>query len=503
MPDRAMGPPRRARLSRGAALISVVIIALTFLAVAAINRLPVLFPDTMAYNSAGEAVLGAIGGHDRRARHRPPTAQAARPAPAADAAAAAADTGVSEARSPYYGVVLALADRIGGAWFAAAAQAVVAAVALLVALRRLDLRGSAGMAVVAVTVVGGLAFYAVTLMPDVFLGPVLLALAFLPSDRAMSRRERMFWAVTLAGGLLFHRGFLAVALVMVVLTAAAWRARWFSRRGWTIAAAATVIAAIGHAAVAPVVEHAYGAKMASPPFVLARMVEGRVVTAYLNDACPATPYLLCRLRAHLPMDHQQFLWALGPAGAFNTMSPADRQQLVAEAPTIVVRAVAARPVAASVEAAGYSLRQLVFAGMDDFAQRVPTRWRIDASLQPAMAVYPSSGIVAGDFPLHGVSAVTEGVYLAALAVLLAAAAVLARPAWFGRRAVAAADRRRVAAVVLIVAGIAVNAAVSGTLSGLQDRYTGRIAWLAALAAAALVAEGLAVTAPAGPRFLRR
>ncbi len=456
------------------------------LGVAVTNRLPVLFPDTLGYNSAGEAVLGAFGGHHR------PLHQVAAGMPAA----AAADNGISEARSPYYGVVLAVVDRIGGVWLAAAAQAAVAAAALMLALRRLGVTGTTGIAAVALAFVGGLAFYACVLIPDVFLGPAILALAFLLTEPAMPRGERWFWAATLLASLLFHRGFLAVGLVVVAGGACAWRARWFARRGWLIAAAACGVALVAHSLVAPVVGAVYGAKMASQPFVLARMIEGSVVPAYLDDVCPTRPYFLCRLRHRLPMDHDQFLWAGRPDGVFNVMSLPDRQRLNDEAGAIVAGAVAARPVAAAIEAAQYSIHEFVFAGMNDFAQRVPSRWHIDPPLVPAMAAYPTSGIVVGDFPLHGVSQVTQWLYGAALVVLAVAAVALARPAWVGRRAVAPVDRRLVAAIALIVAGLAVNAAVSGVLSGIRDRYTGRIAWLASVAAVATLGHAAAVTMPA-------
>lgn len=473
------------RLSLTAALIAVVLIAASFLGVAVANRLPVLFPDTMAYNSAGEAVLGVFAGQDRSTRH------AAFPARADKAAAA--DTGVSEARSPYYGLVLAVANRGGGVWLAATVQALVVAAALLAALRRLRLTGTAGMVTVAVAWLAGLAFYSVVLIPDVFLGPSILAFAFLLTGTDLSGRERLFWSAILLASLLFHRSFLAVALVLLVLGLGAWRAPWFARRGWTVAAAVTLAAVAGHLAVPVAVERVYGAKMASPPFLLARMIEGHVVPAYLADACPAHPYLLCRLRDRLPMDHDRFLWSPGPDAVFSTMSLADRLRLSAEAGPIIAGAVTARPVAAVAEAIDYSVRELFFAGMDDFTQRVPLRWHIDPSLVPAMAAYPASGIIAGDFPLHGFSRMTAGVYFAALAVLAAAAGMLARPARLGWVRTAPVDRGLVAAVAIIVAGLIVNAAVSGTLSGLRDRYTGRIAWLAPVAAAAALCHALAVT----------
>lgn len=471
--------------------IVIIIIALAFLSVAAVNRLPVLFPDTLGYSSAGEAVLGVLGGHERRARHGAPTTTAAATTTTGTAttttAAATVDAGVSAARSPYYGVFLAVLDRGGSVWLTAAAQAVVAATALVLALGRLRLTRTSAVAAGSVAAAAGLAFYACVLVPDVMLGPVILGLAFVLTVRDLPRGELAFWLAAVLAGVLFHRAFLAVAIVVVIAAACAWRTRWLVRRGWAAAAGLCVVAIVAHAAVGTVVEAAYGARMASQPFLLARMIEGRVVPAYLAEACPAKRYFLCRWQGRLPMDHDRFLWDTSGGGVFNTMTVGDKQRLNEEANAIVAGAVAARPVAALAEAIDYSVRSFLLAGMSDFAQRVPTRWRVDPPLAPAMAAYPRSGIVAGDFPLRALSAVTERIYLAALVAVAAAAALLALPGAPGRQR-GAIDPRLVAAVAIIVGGIAVNAAVSGTLSGVRDRYTGRIAWLAPLAAAALIEQ---------------
>ncbi len=497
--EKLVARPSLLALSGLTSAIVAGIVLLGALAVVGANRLPVLFPDTMAYSSAGEASFGAMFGRHHRQRNGP--APAGSPAPAAPAAVPAAPVapparGVSEARSPFYGVFLAFLDRCGGVETAAAAQAVLAAAVLVVALRRLRLDGGWAVATAAVAVTAGLGFFAVALVPDVFLGVVILALAFLLSDRSMSRRSRLFWGALLLAGLLFHRSFLAVALVVVVGALPAWRAPWLARRGWLVAAAACGIALVGHAAVPVLVERVYGGTVASPPFLLARMIEGRVVPAYLADACPRTPYYLCRVLPRLPMDHDQFLWDTGPRGVFNTLSVGDRQRVVADAGPIVTRAIAARPLLTATEALRYAVTELVFAGMDDFSERLPLQWGVDPAFAPAIAAYPLSGIVVGDFPLHAVSQVTQVLYLAAWAALVAATAALLRPELVGRRRTATLDRPLLAAAAIIVSGIVVNAAVSGVLSGLRDRYSGRVAWLAVVVAAAILAEVARTTSPA-------
>ncbi|UAJ09145.1 hypothetical protein [Polymorphobacter megasporae] len=477
-----------ARLGAMWSIVIAFVVALLFLGVAAANRLPILFPDTIGYNRAGEAIIGVF---DKTA---------ARPSMSADHATAAGgplamDTndGVSEARSPYFGLALAVFDRIGGPWLAAAAQALVAAVALILALERLQVQRPLATIGGVVMAVGGLAFYACVLLPDVFLGPVVLALAFLLTRQQMHRRERLFWALALIAGMLFHRSFLAMAIVIVIGSIVFYRQSWFDRRGWLTAVVLCLIAVIGHGSVAPVVEHVFDRPMASQPFLLARMAEGDVLPAYLNRTCPTTPYFFCKYRARLPMDHDKFLWDAGPGGLFNTMSLSDKLLLTREAGSIVAGAVKSDPVGAAIEAARLSVRCFFFAGMNDFSQRIMPNARIDPSLVSTMAAYPDSGIRTGSFPLVAVSQLTQLIYDAALLVLVVAGAVVVQPGWFGRHRIAALDRRLVAAIGVIIAGLLVNAIVCGTLSGVRDRYQGRIAWLASLAAVATLSHAAMVT----------
>jgi peptidoglycan/LPS O-acetylase OafA/YrhL len=67
------------------------------------------------------------------------------------------------------------------------------------------------------------------------------------------------------------------------------------------------------------------------------------------------------------------------------------------------------------------------------------------------------------------------IYVAALAGLLAALAMRA------------AKGARVTFVLAVLVGVAVNAIVSGAISGVFDRYQGRVAWLVPLALAVLMA----------------
>lgn len=460
----------------------VVMVALLLAIPAFVNRLPVLFPDTVGYNRAGEATLAALGRLVRPAASRPVAVPFARQTPDNNAD----DKGISNARSPYYGIALAAATRAGGVWFAASVQALAAAVALMLAVRRLGLVTPGPVyATAALAAIGGLGFFSVTLVPDLFLGPELLALAFLPTMR-LPRVERFFWMTMLLAGMLFHRGFLAVALVLVVGLLVFRHRPWFIMRGWITALILCILAAAGHTGVGLVTERVLHQRMVTPPFLLARMASSPVLLAHLDEACPTRRYLLCRFRARLPMTPNVFLWYRNPIGLFHDLSIADRARIGDEATPMIARAVAARPGAAMLEAINLSARQFGFVGMSDFNQRIIPGITLDPAISRAMPAYERSGIRRGDFPLRAAGRVVEAVYFAALGVAVAAGIVLVR------RRSKIADGRIVAAAAIIIAGLVVNAAVNATLAGVFDRYQGRVVWLAVVAAAAVAGQATRV-----------
>jgi hypothetical protein len=83
-------------------------------------------------------------------------------------------------------------------------------------------------------------------------------------------------------------------------------------------------------------------------------------------------------------------------------------------------------------------------------------------------------------PFEAFSAIMMVTY--AIATVLLAGAL-----WQWRRAGGDAGSPRIAAIGWIVTGVIFNAAISGVLAGVFDRYQGRVAWLMPLAAMAGVA----------------
>ena len=104
------------------------------------------------------------------------------------------------------------------------------------------------------------------------------------------------------------------------------------------------------------------------------------------------------------------------------------------------------------------------------------RWALDR--------YRTSAIAQGWMPLDAISVLMRGVYFAALVGVGTLLWPRPRPRGPGP------DTQEVRFVLLLLTGIAANALVSGTVAGVFDRYQGRVAWLASLAFAVLLARML-------------
>ncbi len=91
----------------------------------------------------------------------------------------------------------------------------------------------------------------------------------------------------------------------------------------------------------------------------------------------------------------------------------------------------------------------------------------------ALDHYRNTAIAQGWMPLAQISILMRAVYFAGLVGI-------GMMLWQRGRGVIAGDSAEVRFVLLLLVGIAANAAVSGAISGVFDRYQGRVAWLAAL-----------------------
>lgn len=428
------------------------------------NGQPLFFPDSIGYERAGAVTLAAT-----HIVEEPDAAATARD----KITASGGGDGVTTARSPFYGVPFTLAIDAGGVWAVAVLQSLGVVTALLMAMRRLRLPLATAVATAAVlALAGGLAVYAEALLPDVFLGLMVLGFAMLLAVPRLPRLEQCLWLFAIVVAMLFHKAFLAVGFVLTIGAAIAARRLIVDRATVTLLAACCVAGLCGHILVDFSIRQVTGQAPLRVPFMLARYAASPVLSSYLRDNCSPPAFVICRYRARLPMAPDDFLW--GAHSVYASVPSADRRAISVQADTVLRGAIMARPVAAAVEAVRGAAVQLVTVGMADFGLGVPATTRIDSRLASAIADYPASAIARRTFPLRPLGTLALALYLIG-AVAIAAALPMQR-----RRGAVTdrSDRPRLAVLTgVIVGGVVANAVVSGMLSGVFERYQGRIAWL--------------------------
>ncbi len=426
------------------------------------NGQPLLFPDSVGYERAGAVSLAVTHIVDE-----PGLAPAARGTSAVDRGG----DGISTARSPYYGVPVTLAIDAGGIWAVATLQALGVATALLLALRRLRVSLPIATAtIVVLALVGGLAVYAEAVMPDVFVGVMVLGFAMLLAVPRLPPAERLLWLLAIVVAMLFHKAFLAIGIVLTIGAAVLARRLVLERFTIGLLAGCCLIGITGHVLVDVSIRLKTGRAPLSVPFLMARFADSPVLGNYLRDNCSPPRFRICRYRSRLPMAPDEFLW--GKRSVYVAVSNDDRRAIAAEAGTVLRGAVAARPVEAAVEAGHGAFVQLFTVGMDDFALGIPASTVVDARLAPAMAVYPDSAIAHRTFPLEQLGVLAVTLYLLGAAAICAVVAMRREliPARDGRP-------RMMILLAVLVGGAVTNAVISGVLSGVFERYQGRIAWL--------------------------
>lgn len=456
------------------------LLLLIYLSPAILNRSPVLYPDSLGYYQSGEATLKAFGiGHVAHI----PGAEALPGTAAKTVDGANVSDGVSTARSVYYGALFALSYDMLGRWAIAVLQIGVCVLAMWLALRvtsPVDVR-KRWMVIAATGVISGVAVFACTALPDVFAGLLILASAVLIVHGAgLSWAERGWWAALLLGAELFHKSHVAVAIPMLTL-ATAWLAasKRGSWRGLLLAWAATGLAVAGHLAIDYEVRARLKVDPISPPFILARMIGDRTAEAFLRENCQRRAFETCRFVLHMPMTENEFLWSTDrQRGGFALLDLAGKRRVLAEQPAILEGTLSTRGGAQLLAGLNASARQILLPGVREYGLAPTNQPGTPADILPLISDYRLSTIARGEMPLGAISILISASYFASTIVLILLIAAsrsksvdLPRSSW-------------VPFATFTLAGVILNGIVCGSISGVFDRYQGRVAWLTTFVALA-------------------
>ena len=382
-----------------------------------------------------------------------------------------------------YALFLAATHSGASLWLPVMAQALITAwlLAEAVAVFAPAARPSALVATaILLTGVTALPWFAGQLMPDAFAAPLALGVAillFAPADWPAWRRA-VVAALTFiaAASHLTHLAVAIVLLMLAVLFRPLLRARWPAAMPRLGLAAAVMAAA---AAAVPAANLAFTGRLyvseAGPVFLLARMAQDGMLQRHLDRNCPAAGYALCSFQDQLPQRANELLWGRDSA----LVELGGWYGLKGEAGRIVLDSLRQDPRGHAAAALRHAARQVVTlqTGEGLYNQWQTTRDMVARHFPRELAAYAAARQQWDRISYDAMNRLHVPMALAAAAALPVAAAVRAR----GRRTSAL-----LAAVAL--AAFLANAAVCGALSGPNDRYQSRIAWLPLAALAVVLAD---------------
>jgi hypothetical protein len=465
------------------------------------NGYPFFFYDTHAYYTGGQKSLDFL---IRQACHAGFGCSGSLHAESVDSGvsessgAAAEPTSqsgtISTGRSPFYGVILYLADKLGTVWLMVAVQALVASWLLYLCCWCLVPDHCPVVflcALVLVTALTSLPFFVGYLMPDVFAGLCILAMALMLVlyDRFTPVERTMLWMLVLCS-MLFHRSHVlagGMLLGLVVLYVFIFATKHLQRAAPALLAsgAAVVIGAVGFVMVDSAVSRITGLVATPPPFLLARVIEDGPGTSYLRQACAEKRYAVCRFVHRMPIDSGTFLWSKEPEeGVWYVVSPEERAQMAHEQYAIVFRSFLHAPLMQIAAIAGNFWHQLANFGVSDFEVKNDLKDFIGNSFGGSIADrFRESRAARNEIDLGALSALHA--FVAFTSFLLLAI----------RFRTLKVDTKAVFAVILT--SIILNALVTGSLSAAVDRYQARVIWLLPFLAA--VVEIKRLTEQAGRR----
>lgn len=446
------------------------------------------FHDSLAYLSGGQQAVNLVWPFASALGDALATTRIGIAAEFAEISGGAKDT-VAGGRSVYYGALIFLTGAIGTLWLGVALQTLLLMAVIHIALWPVLARQCFAIPIVMifVGVATAASFFTVYLMPDIFAPIAILASASLIAFwQNHSVPARIFLTVAVALSCMFHNSHILLVFLILVISAAV---QVFTRipdfmRSASVIAASIIIGLGAIVATSIATERNLGKRLASPPFLTARVLADGPGVAYLADSCPNSGFVLCARLDHLPVDSDTFLWSTDPErGIYKSLSFPEREALRDEQVRFVIGAVSFAPEAQILASTGNFMSQLVMFDVTEFAYSPGLLADLSARLPKDIAgKAQESRLGRSVFDLAAVSRAQLGIVIIAMAGLLL---VFANPTLRISVFTPNAPKGLGLFAFLIIFGIVANAAVTGILSTPHDRYAARVIWLLPLLAAVL------------------
>jgi len=446
--------------ARATSIGAVLVAALLMSWPAVYNGYPLLYPDSMSYLRQGAPVARALFLHRF--------------------------AGYYGGRSLIYSVGILPFHWNVTPWPVVLFNALLTAYVLWLVVRSLqpERTSTAYFSLVALlSVFTGLGWFVGWIMPDIF-GPVLYLAIYLLvfAPETLSRAERRAVVVIAWWSLTSHITHLMLAAGLCVLFVALLAVRrQLTRRTLRPVGTVALIVFFGAAAQMALHTYLYGEPSLNgqrPPFVMARMIADGPGRWYLRQHCPTLHVEICHHSRDLPDNVDDFLWSAH--GIWQSASLAQQEQIRKEETRIVLGTLRAYPREELVASAGHFWRQLHAFGLYDYD---PNAWilaMIDTVLPGARPRYLKTRQAHETLHEDFFTSVQAGTVVLSL-VVIACWGVFLRQYW---------SPQVLGLATIIGFVVVVNAAVTGVLANVEDRYEARVIWLVPLLAAVLVLRWL-------------
>ena len=480
----------------GLRILAVLLGAVALMWAALINGQPFFTPDTQAYVRGPDvAVVKLLGARFASpwARQEPPGAHL--PGRTAAPTHSYDDKEVLAGRSIYYGALAYLGQATGGFWLTVFVQGLAVAWLAEMLLRASGLRslGAYGAALAVLALATPAPFFVADLMPDIWSGVAIGAMALLFACPArLTRLDLAALAAMTAFAAMAHNSHVLIIGGVAAVGGAAWLVRRDSapdpRPGLVVGALAITAAVAGALLFSAMVRHSIGATPITPPFLTARVAADGPGRLYVREHCRAQPFAVCAFADRLAKeDTDGFLWDENPrTGVFAVATPTTRRALATEQVRFAIASTLAHPWLQARASARNVALQLVQTDLEDFDYKPNVLAALRADLPPEHRTRLETSLAARrGWPIGPLWAEQATVIWLSIGVI----------AWGVLDQAGATDALR-RLTLLAVAGVLANTVACGVLSDLYGRYQARCIWILPLAAAPLALSWVVRRSPA-------
>ena len=320
----------------------------------------------------------------------------------------------------------------------------------------------------------GLGWLVGWIMPDLFGALLYLSVFVLVfASETLGVSERVAIALIAWWGIVSHATHLALTLgllpLLILVLVLQGRSLRESLRAIRPVAAILVLAVVAQVALNAYLDQGATLNGNRPPYLLARVIADGPGRWYLQKHCGDSPLASCVELKNTSDDADEFLW--GEHGWANA-SPAERKDLRREELTVVLGTLREYPRAELRIGASHFWEQLMSYGVYSYDANAWILESIDGAMPGQAAKYLRSRQAQGKLDEEFFSSVQDWAMIVSLC-LIGLWAVFGRRLW---------SRRLAGLSVIVVYVVLVNAAITGNISNVEDRYQARVIWLVPLVA---------------------